>query len=127
MGVHRTPYGIQCNNAGQYLLMWNLMLTNLQAAGKILIDHFGYCKHNDGLQRNDNRSKRSGRKIRNQNDTADAESTYVTTLPKEQQEEIKKEMLGKRKADLIFISPLLKGITLRNKLWRKCLPYSSEN
>jgi hypothetical protein len=44
------------------------------------------------------------------------------------QEENKQELLY-RKEDLVFVSPLLRGFALKNKLWRKCKghPIISEN
>lgn len=101
VGLLQTPCGTQRHNV----------------AGRILIDNFGYSKHQDGNQRTDNGIKRNRRNGTNQNDAPSAESTYVTALSKEQQEENKTEMLGNRKEDLIFMSPLLKGFALKNKLW----------
>lgn len=43
----------------------------------------------------------------------------MQTLAKEKQEENKKEMLGKRKDELVYVSPLLEGFALKNKQWRK--------
>lgn len=41
----------------------------------------------------------------------------------EKQEENKKEMLGERYDDLVFVSPLLEGFALKNKQWcRSLLP-----
>jgi hypothetical protein len=47
-----------------------------------------------------------------------AQSTNTKSLSKELQEENKQEMLD-RKDDLVFVSPLLRGFALKNKLWRK--------
>jgi hypothetical protein len=46
------------------------------------------------------------------------QSTHAKTLSKEMQEENKQELLD-RKDDLVFVSPLLRGFALKNKLWRK--------
>jgi hypothetical protein len=46
-----------------------------------------------------------------------AQSTNAKSLSKELQEENKQEMLD-RKDDLVFVSPLLRGFALKNKLWR---------
>jgi hypothetical protein len=44
------------------------------------------------------------------------EATYLKALSKEDQEANKEEMLARDK-DLIFVSPLLTGFALKNKLW----------
>jgi hypothetical protein len=44
------------------------------------------------------------------------EATYLKALSKEDQEANKEEMLAREK-DLIFVSPLLIGFALKNKLW----------
>lgn len=98
------------------------MLTCQQVHGRILIDYFGHVKHQEGLQRNDNRAKRRRQGQQNSESTENSESNYTTSLAKDKQEENKKTMLGDRKDDLIFISPLLKGFSLKNKLWRKLTP-----
>lgn len=93
--------------------------------GRILIDYFGYKKHFEGLQRTDSNSRRLKRQAQQQpqqNGGAD-EPKYVQTLSKEKQEENKKEMLGKRKDELVYVSPLLEGFALKNKQWRKLLAY----
>jgi hypothetical protein len=101
---------------------------SLKVASRILIDFFGYQKHHEGLQRNET----SARKRRTQPqqpaqpgaDTASlsGQSTKVKSLSKESQEENKQEMLG-RKDDLVFVSPLLRGFALKNKLWRRFSKY----
>jgi hypothetical protein len=45
---------------------------------------------------------------------------YVKTLPKDKQEENKQEMLA-RAEHLVYISPILEGFALKNKLWRMFL------
>jgi hypothetical protein len=49
------------------------------------------------------------------------EATYLKALSKEDQEANKEEMLAREK-DLIFVSPLLTGFALKNKLWRMSFP-----
>jgi hypothetical protein len=112
-----------------------------QVASRILIDFFGYQKHHEGLQRNENNSRRR----RTQGPppppqppaqpVSDAtsisgQSTAAKSLSKETQNENKQEMLD-RKDDLIFVSPLLRGFALKNKLWRTFMenfpPNSLEN
>jgi hypothetical protein len=94
----------------------------LQVAGRILVDYFGYEKHQNGNQRTDTGNKKSRKTGTNQNDAGANESAYINALPKEQQEENQKEMLGDREDDLVFVSPLLKGFSLKNKLWRTYPP-----
>jgi len=58
----------------------------------------------------------------NEPDPSDDESTYVKCLAKEKQQKNKDEMLA-REHDLIFLSPILEGFALKNKLWRECLRF----
>jgi len=46
----------------------------------------------------------------------------VLALSKEKQLENKNEMLGERKDELVYVSPLLEGFALKNKKWCKLLP-----
>ena len=46
------------------------------------------------------------------------DDSYLKRLTEKEQQENKSQML-KREADLIYISPLVKGFALKNKLWRK--------
>jgi hypothetical protein len=98
-----------------------MVLTIFQVTGRILIDYFGFAKHQDGLQRNEGAS-RQGRNKQGNSSSTEKESTYVSSLPRESRDENKKVMLGERKDDLVFMSPLLKGFTLKNKLWRRHHP-----
>lgn len=95
-----------------------------QVTGRILIDHFGYKKHFEGLQRSDssNRKKRLAQQPPPPSGGGNG-AKYVQTLPKEQQEENRKEMLGRRKDELVYVSPLLEGFALKNKQWRKSKSY----
>jgi hypothetical protein len=82
--------------------------------GRILIDYYGYQKHHEGLDRRgstDNNGEKSSEK-----------STYVKCLPKEKQQENINEMLS-REQDLMFMTPILEGFSLKSKLW--CKPSSS--
>jgi len=85
-----------------------------------LVDYFGYKKHFEGLSRNDtnSRPKSRGQRSTNNNVETPDEPSYVQTLPKEKQAENKLEMLG-REDDLVYVSPLLEGFALKNKLWCK--------
>jgi hypothetical protein len=97
-------------------------------ASRILIDLLGYQKHQEGLQRNDTSSrKRRTQQPQNPGATPNADvasisgqSTHAKALPKKTQEDNKQEMVH-RKEDLVFVSPLLRGFALKNKLWRKFL------
>jgi len=104
----------------------------MKVASRILIDFFGYQKHHEGLQRNETTSRRGhGRghqppqpqQAPGNPNSADAtsisgKSMHAQSLSKETQEDNKHEMLD-RKDDLVFVSPLLRGFALKNKLWRK--------
>jgi hypothetical protein len=50
-------------------------------------------------------------------ETPSEESKYVIRLGKDKQQENINEMLA-REDDLIFVSPILEGFALKNKLWR---------
>jgi hypothetical protein len=49
---------------------------------------------------------------------APKEDTYIKRLTEEEQKKNRDELLA-RKDDLIFISPMLMGYALKNKLWRE--------
>jgi hypothetical protein len=85
-----------------------------------LVDYFGYKKHFDGLSRNDtnSRPRSRGQPSTNNNVVSPEQPSYVQTLPKEKQAENKLEMIG-REDDLVYVSPLLEGFALKNKLWCK--------
>lgn len=114
-----------CEYTGVGLLKTQCGFQRHNVNSRILIDYFGYKKHFEGLARNDNTARRGrGRGNSNNNaqnlpngEAAPRENIYVETLPVEKQEENKKEMLGKRYDDLVFVSPLLEGFALKNKQW----------
>jgi hypothetical protein len=81
-------------------------LTNLQISGRILVDYFGYAKHHEGLHRVEAKDNGDGSE----------NSTYIKRLNDEKQAQNKADMLS-RKDDLIFISPILRGFSLKAKLW----------
>ena len=81
-------------------------------SGRILIDFFGYSKHFEGLDRTENRDTRRDAGA----EPPSEDSMYVKRLTEEKQEDNKREMLAREK-DLIFVSPILKGFALKNKLW----------
>lgn len=88
-----------------------------KVSGRVLVDYFGYQKHFKGLQRADNNTRRTRR---GQPESANAdEAKYVQTLSKEKQEQNKMFMLGERRDELVYVSPLLEGFALKNKQWRK--------
>ncbi|KAH6693328.1 P-loop containing nucleoside triphosphate hydrolase protein [Leptodontidium sp. MPI-SDFR-AT-0119] len=107
-----------CDYTGVGLLVTQCGVQRHNVTGRILIDYFGYKKHFEGLQRSDSNSRR---KRHSQPAPPPSGSTdepkYVQTLAKEKQEENKKEMLGKRKDELVYVSPLLEGFALKNKQW----------
>ena len=84
-----------------------------------MIDYFGYKKHFEGLQRSDSNSRRKRNSQPAPQNGASDEPKYVQTLAKEKQQANKKEMLGKRKDELVYVSPLLEGFALKNKQWRE--------
>ncbi|KAF4619100.1 hypothetical protein G7Y89_g14746 [Cudoniella acicularis] len=110
-----------CEYTGVALLPTQCGVERHNVNGRILIDYFGYKKHHEGLQRNGNTSSGSGRgrprqSIASAGDKPVEQPTYVQSLSKEQQEENREEMLA-RDEDLIYISPVLLGFALKNKLW----------
>lgn len=107
----------------------------MKVSGRILIDFVGYSKHHDGLSRTDPKVGQepvypagrkpgptttttpfSGDHNLAATDPQSEKSNYIMTISKEKQEENKKNMLA-REEDLIFVSPMLKGFCLKNKLW----------
>jgi hypothetical protein len=102
-----------------------------QVSGRILIDTYGYNKHHGALPRTENKE----RKQRTENpfelanavtagnignagkgESSDENSAYITRLSDEEQQENKDEMLA-REQDLVFLSPILTGFSLKEKLW----------
>ncbi len=75
--------------------------------GRVLIDFHGYAKHHLGLHR---------LKKPSTNGVAD-EGAYIKPLTAEEQRANKTAML-KRKEELIFVSPMLSGFAMGDKLWR---------
>ena len=83
-----------------------------EVSGRILIDFHGYNKHHEGYQRVENTSEdasQSGGKEK---------TAHLEPLTKEQQKANKEAMLARRQ-DLIFVTPVLEGFALRNKVWRE--------
>lgn len=89
----------------------------MQVSGRILIDYYGYHKHHEGVER---KGKMEGSEENRQQHGSEKKSSegalYAKCLPKEKQEENIKEMLS-RENDLIFVSPMLKGFSLKAKVW----------
>ncbi|KIW00918.1 uncharacterized protein PV09_07661 [Verruconis gallopava] len=115
-------------------------------SGRILIDIYGYEKHHEALKRSsgqDRDSKRRKNRTKPQppqqqpvdlfNNTIPmttttvatnavqivddkAEHHYIKRLSEADQKKNEEEMLG-RPHDLMFLSPILKGYALKNKLW----------
>ncbi|KAH6676253.1 ATPase [Halenospora varia] len=114
-----------CEYTGVALLPTPCGVERHNVNGRILIDYFGYKKHHEGLTRNGNtNNSRSGRGLGRRSiasaatggDKPAPPSHYVEALPKEQQEENKEEILS-REDDLVYLSPVLLGFALKNKLW----------
>ncbi len=76
-----------------------------QVSGRILIDTYGYNKYHSGLDR----------KI-SETESSSTSSNYIKRLSIENQERNRKELLS-REQDLIFVSPMLPGFSLKSKLW----------
>jgi hypothetical protein len=100
-----------------------------------LIDYFGHHKHHDGVQRTETKlpqqstaayadpRARMYRNIHTYVDEAYDEiappkeaSNYVKVLAKGAQEQNKNNMLSSPE-ELIFVSPMLEGFALKNKVW----------
>ena len=94
-----------------------LVTNSFQVSGRILIDFYGYAKHHKGLERIEKPSKNQ-RSNQYKDRASDGGSTYLKPLDDKEQQANKAEMLVRR-TDLMFISPMLSGFALREKLWRK--------
>ncbi len=79
--------------------------------GRVLIDFHGYAKHHLGLHR---LTKPSA------NGVAD-EGAYIKPLTAEEQL-ANRTAMHERKDELIFVSPMLSGFAMSDKLWRTSLP-----
>ncbi|KIN00164.1 hypothetical protein OIDMADRAFT_104143 [Oidiodendron maius Zn] len=80
-------------------------------SGRILIDHHGYNKHHEGFQRLENNTAGN-----TSGSDGKEKSAYLEPLTKEQQKANKETMLA-REQDLIFVTPILEGFALKNKVW----------
>ena len=89
------------------------LLTYYKITGRVLIDFHGYAKHHLGLQRLQKPSK-------NGESSDSSEGAYIKPLNAEEQRVNKASML-KRSKDLIFLSPMLSGFAMKDKLWRTFL------
>lgn len=78
------------------------------------MDFHGYAKHHLGLQRIEKPSKDG------ESGTSD-DGAYLKPLTVEEQQANKTAML-KRSKDLIFMSPMLSGFAMKDKVWRTSLP-----
>lgn len=103
-------------------------------SGRILIDIYGYHKHNGGLKRKENQEQKQltedpyqavaghvplGIQMTPAAPTGEPpaeNSAYIKRLTDEEQQKNKDEMLA-RGQDLIFLSPILAGFSLKDKLW----------
>lgn len=54
---------------------------------------------------------------------SDQDGSYIKRLNEKEQQENRSQML-KREDDLIYVSPMVQGFDLKNKLWRKCFHWS---
>jgi len=90
------------------------------------VDYHGYQKHHEGLQRTEGKPEETQKSRRRrlpvpenvQQPVVVEQSKYVQRLNPEAQKANIEEMLG-RKDDLIFVSPILRGFSLKTKLWCK--------
>lgn len=98
------------------MILLQCLLIKLQVTGRVLIDYYGYQKHHEGLERQGT-NEVDGEK-------SESKALYATSLPKVKQEANIKEMLS-RGSDMIFVSPMLKGFSLKSKLWCKLICHIS--
>jgi len=105
-------------------------------SGRIVIDIHGHQKHTGGLKRTENKerqqlaesSRADGMLINVANQAANGGNTeaagdssvYIQRLSDEEQQRNKREML-EREQDLIFVSPMLPGFSLKDKRWSQYL------
>ena len=94
----------QCGGSTEYVLIYS------QVDGRVLIDFHGFAKHSLGLQRVEKPSEDGGA-------PKSEEGAYIRPLSSKEQEANKRAML-KRKNDLIFVSPMLSGFAMGEKVWR---------
>lgn len=88
-----------------------------QVSGRILIDYYGYQKHYKGLTRSENNQPNN---LDHDDEESSENSNYVKRLSNEKQKDNKDKMLA-REQDLVFVSPILVGFSLKAKLWREHL------
>ena len=110
MFIFGDSYRWRCSLPLLYYQRAEFVLIYSQVDGRVLIDFHGFAKHSLGLQRvekasEDGDAPKSG------------EGAYIRPLSREEQEANKSAML-KRKSDLIFLSPMLSGFAMGEKVWR---------
>lgn len=86
-------------------------------SGRILVDFYGYAKHHKGLERIEKPTQNENSDTTEGNTSSEG-STYLRPLDIKEQEANKAAMMA-RNRDLMFVSPMLSGFALREKLWRK--------
>jgi hypothetical protein len=89
-------------------------------SGRILVDFYGYAKHHKGLERIQ-KSTPNLNPYKSEENTLSEDSMYLRPLDSKEQQTNKAAMLA-RNRDLVFVSPMLCGFALREKLWRKTDP-----
>ena len=72
-----------------------------------MVDFYGYAKHHKGLERQ-----------QTEDNSAKKAYAYPKPLDSKEQQANKATMLA-RNQELMFLSPLLSGFALKNKLWRR--------
>ena len=88
-------------------------------SGRILVDFHGYAKHHQGLQRLEKTTGNQALETQGPEDTSTKTTeTYRKRLNAKEQAANKEKMLA-RAEDLMFVSPMLLGFALKDKLWRK--------
>lgn len=114
---------------GVGLLINNCRVKKHNVNGRILVDYLGYQKYHEGLVRTEAQNTPppppppapgyppSPPSMYNRDEKKEKKGiTYVKALSLEKQQENVEAMLN-RPQDLIFVSPILQGFSLKSKLW----------
>ncbi|RDW64256.1 ATPase-3 [Coleophoma crateriformis] len=113
---------VHCEYSGLGILDRGKCIEKHNVSSRILIDNVGYHKHYEGVARKEAPIPQIPlpglvRDFRIETNEGPAEqNTYLQPISEEQQQKNKEELLA-REQDLLFVSPMLKGFSLKNKLW----------
>ncbi|RDW76993.1 ATPase-2 [Coleophoma cylindrospora] len=113
---------IYCEYSGLGILDKGDCVEKHNVSSRILIDNLGYHKHYEGVARKELFTSQIPLPRlhmdfqRGTNEVPAQQNTYLQPISQEQQQKNKEGLLAQEQ-DLVFVSPMLRGFSLKNKLW----------